>query len=176
MVTFWAWLYCNITRQPFRSFATRFYYATCRWEHGTTASSAGLLVNTANESPSHNFICSSSCTESQECCCERSEQQQTCIYNNASCYILPYLVLCWCVDMYIIIEIPTAILWFLFSFLSWHCMENISLEMITPAKSMCVCIYIIYDSANKKNIHRLTRNYAWGNRMWLIRTATCACT
>ena len=31
--------------------ATGFYYAACRWEHGTTASSAGLLVNTANEFP-----------------------------------------------------------------------------------------------------------------------------
>ena len=45
------WLCCQITRQIFHNFATGFYYAACRWEHGTTASSAGLLVNTANEFP-----------------------------------------------------------------------------------------------------------------------------
>ena len=73
-----AWLCCKITGQPFRSFATGVYYVACRWEHGTIASSGGLLVNTANGSPSHHFTCSSSCTEPQECRCERSEQQQTC--------------------------------------------------------------------------------------------------
>ena len=46
----------KITGQPFRSFATGFFYAACRWEHGTTASSAGHLVNTVYESPSHHFI------------------------------------------------------------------------------------------------------------------------
>ena len=76
---FWAWWWCcKITSQPLRSFASRFFYAACRWEHGTTASCACLSVNTANESPSHHFICSMSCTEPQECCCERSEQQQAC--------------------------------------------------------------------------------------------------
>ena len=54
MVMLWAWLCCKITRQPFRSFAIGFYWlysAACGWEHGTTASSAGLFVNTANEFP-----------------------------------------------------------------------------------------------------------------------------
>ena len=79
MVILWACIGCKITRQPFHSFATGDYYVTCRWELGIIASSAGRLVNTANESPSHHFICSRSCTEPRECCCERSKQQQTCI-------------------------------------------------------------------------------------------------
>ena len=43
--------------------------------------------------PSHHFICWSSCTEPQECCCERSEQQQTCLINYWKIYG-NYLVQC----------------------------------------------------------------------------------
>ena len=35
--------------------------------------------------PSHHFTCWSSCTEPQECCCERSEQQKTCMIE--SCWL-----------------------------------------------------------------------------------------
>ena len=38
--------------------------------------------------PSHHFICWSSCTEPQECCCERSEQQQTCYFQYLLCTVL----------------------------------------------------------------------------------------
>ena len=55
--------------------------------HGTTARSTGLFVDTANDSPSHHFICVSSCTEPQECCCERSEQQQTCLIVRCGCLV-----------------------------------------------------------------------------------------
>ena len=97
MVMFWAWLCCKITRQPFCSFATGFYYAAWRWEHGTTASSAGLLVNAANESTRHHFICSSSCTKPQEFCCKRSEQQQTWNHNFWSLSIIMDLNRLWIV-------------------------------------------------------------------------------
>ena len=57
IVMLWAWLCCEISWLPFRYFANGFYSAACIWEHGTTASSAGLLVKIANESPRHHFIC-----------------------------------------------------------------------------------------------------------------------
>ena len=46
-------------------------------------------MNTAIKRHKNNHICSSSCTEPQGCCCERSEQQQTCyivIFTPDTCF------------------------------------------------------------------------------------------